>query len=145
MHEIMIYLKKIHNKLESERSNAYRKFQLTSTQLDTLEYLNYAPAGKNTLTDIAGFFGVKHTSVIHVLKILEEKEFIYRDSNTCGTHSKPICLTDNGKRIIADIEKKKPLINAAVLSGITPKDQQYLTVMLKKIYENLESANLKDI
>ena len=89
------YFKKIHNQLETGFTKAYKEYGLTSTQLDILRYLSENPAGENTLTDIASHFGVKHTSVIHVLKLLEKKGLI-RKNPVQGTRAKPILLTDKG-------------------------------------------------
>ena len=74
MNQIGLYLKKIHILLERRRNYEYRDCNLTSTQIDILEYLYFHKGDQNTLSGIAAFFGVKHTSVIHVLKILEKKD-----------------------------------------------------------------------
>ena len=68
MNQIGLYLKKIHILLERRRNYEYRDYNLTSTQIDILEYLYFNSDGKNTLSDIAAFFGEHQTSVIHVLK-----------------------------------------------------------------------------
>ena len=39
MNEIGCYLKKIHNQLENDFNRKFKKYGLTSTQLDVLEYL----------------------------------------------------------------------------------------------------------
>ena len=78
MDELRCIFKKIYNQLETGFNKAYKKYGLTSTQLDILLYLSEKSGTDSTLTDIAAHFGVKHTSVIHVLKVLEKKGFIRR-------------------------------------------------------------------
>ena len=78
MDKIKYYLKKIHNQLESSFTHKLRSYGLTCTQFDMLAYLSKEPDHAHTLTDISAHFGVKHTSAIHVLKILEKNGFIYK-------------------------------------------------------------------
>ena len=116
------YFKKIHNQLETGFTKAYKEYGLTSTQLDILLYLSENPAGENTLTDIASHFGVKHTSVIHVLKLLEKKGLI-RKNPVQGTRAKPILLTDKGeslcRQIISKMERQDPLLDQKLATPIS--------------------------
>ena len=41
MNEIAVYIKKIHTQLERHRNYRYRDYDLTSTQLDIMEYLYF--------------------------------------------------------------------------------------------------------
>ena len=41
MNEIAVYIKKIHTQLERRRNYRYRDYDLTSTQLDIMEYLYF--------------------------------------------------------------------------------------------------------
>ena len=122
MHELRIYFKKIHNQLEAGFNKEFKKHGLTSTQLDVLLYLSRENGRENTLSDIAAHFDVKHTSVIHVLKLLEQKGFI-RKSTAAGTRSKPILLTDSGKQLgeqlILEMEQKSPLLDEIMFAGLS--------------------------
>ena len=145
---LKVYFKKIHNQLEAGFNQKYRKYGLTSTQLDVLLYLTQETDRENTLSDIAAHFSVKHTSVIHVLKLLEKKGFICK--NTAGSgRSKPILLTDSGKelgdRLISEMTKKGPLLDEIMFAGLSETDQQLLEKMLCQIYENLKSDAFKNL
>lgn len=98
MCELRYYFKKIHNQLEAGFNRKYKKYGLTSTQLDVLLYLSKNSHEENTLTDLAAHFNVKHTSVIHVQRILEKKGLICK-SAVSGTRSRPIRLTDRGNSL----------------------------------------------
>ncbi|MCI8775008.1 MAG: MarR family transcriptional regulator [Lachnospiraceae bacterium] len=146
MHELRIYFKKIHNQLEAGFNKEFKKHGLTSTQLDVLLYLSRENGRENTLSDIAAHFDVKHTSVIHVLKLLEQKGFI-RKSTAAGTRSKPILLTDSGKQLgeqlILEMEQKSPLLDEIMFAGLSEDDKQVLKKMLHQIYQNLKSDAFK--
>lgn len=142
MHELKFYFKKIHHQLESGLNQALRKYGLTSTQYDVLAYLSRHAERPCTLTDIAAFFGVRHTSIIHVLKLLEQKGFIRRDTSG-GTRSKPVVLTDCAASLISDISHKGVLVNACMFRGIPDEEVQLLEKILKQITANLESDDFK--
>lgn len=148
MDELKLYFKKIHNQLETNFTRAYKKYDLTSTQLDILLYLSQEADGKCTLTDIAAHFGVKHTSVIHVLKLLDKKGFICK-SAAQGTRSKPILLTENGRQLsrqfLSEMEQKSPLLDKIMFAGLSEDDRQHLEKMLRQIYSNLESEAFKNL
>lgn len=146
--ELKVYFKIIHNQLEAGFNKKYRKYGLTSTQLDVLLYLSQEPDRENTLSDIAAHFDVKHTSVIHVLKILERKGLICKNP-VQGTRSKSILLTDSGRQLgnqlISEMEKKGPLLDAIMFAGLSEADKQLLEKMLLKIYTNLKSDAFKNL
>ena len=137
MHPIGIYLKKIHTQMERRRNCHYREYNLTSTQLDLMEYLYFHDGQQSTLSDISSFFGVQHTSVIHVLKVLEKKGFIRKEECRQGSRCKPILLTQKGKDII-QLHRCCPSDIESVLFANIP--QEHLLILeqsLRQIYENL--------
>ncbi|MDE7318820.1 MAG: MarR family transcriptional regulator [Lachnospiraceae bacterium] len=148
MNEPGCYFKKIHNQLEAGFNRKYKKYGLTSTQLDVLIYLSRHSGSKRTLTDIAAHFGVRHTSVLHVLKLLEKKGMICK-SAASGTRSRPILLTDSGKQladqILSEIEQASPLLEEIMFSGLSRTDRLLLEKMLRQIYENLESDTFQNL
>ena len=148
MDELKLYFKKIHNQLETGFNKKYKKYGLTSTQLDVLMYLSQETDSEITLSNIAAHFGVKHTSVIHVLKILEQKGFICK-STVKGTRTKPIILTESGKQlgnqVISEIEQKSPLLDKIMFAGLSEADKRLLEKMLNQIYTNLQTDKFNDL
>ncbi len=148
MKEINGYFKKIHNQLETGFNKEYKKYGLTSTQFDIMLYLTQEADREITLSDIAAHFGVRHTSVIHVLKLLEQKGFICK-STVQGVRAKPILLTDSGKQLgnqlISEIREKNPLLDEIMFAGLSETDRQLLEKMLRQIYQNLKSDAFKNL
>ena len=148
MNELNSYFKKIYNQLEASFNKKYKKYGLTSTQLDILLYLTQEPNREITLSDIAAHFGVRHTSVIHVLKLLEQKGFI-RKTTVLGTRAKPILLTENGsqlgQQLISEIRQKEPSLDEIMFAGLSETEKKLLEKMLRQIYENLKSDAFKNL
>lgn len=148
MNEPKLYFKKIHNLLEAGFNKEYKKYGLTSTQLDVLMYLAQKTGAEITLSDIAIHFNVRHTSMIHVLKLLEQKGFICK-SDVQGARAKPILLTDRGRQLgehlASEIQQKSPLLNKIMFAGLSEADRQHLDRMLEQIYQNLKSDAFRNL
>ena len=138
MKEINRYLKKIHNGFERGRCRALRKYDITGTQMDLLEYLYYSKEENNSQSEIAAFFGVQHTSVIHVIKVLESKMLIYREEQ--DGKRKPIHLTEQGRRVMEDIDQHKMHKDEMLYQGFTEEELQTLLQLLRRMYYNMEHA-----
>lgn len=137
MNQIGLCLKKIHILLERRRNYEYRDYNLTSTQIDLLEYLYFHKGDQNTLSHIAAFFGVQHTSVIHVLKILETKELIYRRESPADSRRKAILLTQKGFAVMKSHLGCRAEHESLLCAGIPETDLEILERSLLQIYRNL--------
>lgn len=144
MKDLKCYFKKIHNQLEASFNRALRRYGLTSTQFDFLIYLTENNASHRTLTDISSHFGVRHTSAIHVLKLLQEKGLIQKETSSDG-RSKTISLTKQGIRIVTDVTKKTPLVDGIIFQGFSEDELRLLQKMLDRIYTNLESDAFENV
>lgn len=138
MNQTGLLLKKITNKLECNRNRALRELGLTATQLDLLYYLYTHQEQENTLSDITAFFGIQHTSAIHVLKILEEKGYIYKEPTKRNPRFKNICLTNKGLPLMKEFDANIAIIHQQLFSGITETERTELDRLLNIIYDNLE-------
>lgn len=138
MNDTGLLLKKISNKLECNRNRALKELGLTATQLDLLYYLYTHPEQENTLSEITAFFGIQHTSAIHVLKILEEKGYIYKEPTKRNPRFKNICLTDKGLPLMEEFDANIAAVHQQLFSGITETESAELDRLLNIIYGNLE-------
>ena len=133
-----LLLKKISNRLECNRNRALKELGLTATQVDLLYYLYSHQEQENTLSDITAFFGIQHTSAIHVLKILEEKGYILKKPTNRNPRFKNICLTDKGSPLMEKFDANIAAIHQQLFAGITESEITELDRLLKIIYNNLE-------
>lgn len=139
MNETGLLLKKISNRMECNRNRALKELGLTGTQLDLLYYLYSHQEQDNTLSDITAFFGIQHTSAIHVLKILKEKGYIYKEPTKRNPRFKNICLTDKGLPLMEQFDANIAAVNQQIFSGITESESAELYRLLNIIYNNLDN------
>lgn len=145
MSEISLLMKKITNCLEAGRNRTLKQINLTGTQLDFLAYLYRHRQEEIILADIAAYFGIKHTSVIHVLKNLEEKDYIYKKSSHHNCRCKHIYLTEAGIKIIQCLDYIISSVDEQFFHGISSHDQQLLLSMLEQIYENIHEFKPEEV
>ena len=138
--EIGICLKKIHNLLERGRNRDLKRHGLTGTQMEILEYLHRRGKTGCILADIASSFDAKHTSVLHVIKLLEQKGLITRQAPAEGGRYRHICLTEDGERLMAESDQIRFAVNRDMLRGFTEEEQGQLGSLLKRLYQNLKQG-----
>ena len=129
-------MKTIVNNMESKINTQLKESQITVTQLEFMAYI-FERDDVPQVMDFAEHFQVKHPSVLHVLKILEDKEYIYRKKIPQGRGSR-IYLTDAGKNIVKEnknliIETEKKMMN-----GISDENIRLFSEVLDRMRKNLE-------
>lgn len=142
--EVGMYLKKIGNHLERGKNRRLKTLGLTGTQMEMMEYLYYQNQEKCGISDIAAYFDVKHTSVIHVIKLLEKKELVVREDRKQGCRSRQICLTAEGERIMKEMALGKLRIDRILMKGMTEEEKQILQRLLRQAYENLKDEECRN-
>jgi MarR family transcriptional regulator for hemolysin len=138
MNEIGLYFKKINNRMVAERNLALKALGITSTQLDFLEYLYHCPEQYSTLSDLSAYFDVKHTSALHVIRILEQNNLIIREPVTSGSRCRRLCLTNAALSLVQEYEASIVSKEEQLTCGLTEADKHTLRQLLSRIYQNLE-------
>lgn len=138
--EIGSYLKKIHNHLERGKNSDLKRYGLTGTQLEALLYLRQKGGKTGTLSEMAQFFDVKHTSILHVVKLLEKKGLIARAEKKPGSRLREIRLTENGYMLTEEMERIKSEVDGIMLTGMSCEERAVLQRLLAKLYRNLKEG-----
>ncbi|MCI8946133.1 MAG: MarR family transcriptional regulator [Lachnospiraceae bacterium] len=134
--------KKINILLERGRNHDLKLWGLTGTQMEIMEYLHDRNGEECVLSNIAAFFDVKHTSVLHVVKILEKKGLIGREEKQ-GGRLRRIYLTAAGKALMQETDRKKSRVDRTMLAGMTEAECMTLQRLLEKIYRNLKAGEME--
>lgn len=142
--ELGYYFKRISNRLEAGKNQALKMQDITGTQLDILFYIA-KNEGHNQLCEISDFFGVQHTSTLHVIKSLEKKELILRADLDKRTHGRQIQLTQKGKQLVEENEHRCVLANQIMAEGFSEEERGHLLDYLKRVSENIEKRNVEEI
>lgn len=136
------YMKKISNRMEAGHNRSLKNYQLTGTQLAIMEYL-FHNDNSLTVSDIAAYFDVKHTSVLHVIKLLEKKEYIYRAKAKHSGQARPITLTKQGKQLVRQNEYRIQEVDKVLFANFTEEEYSTLLHLLQKLEENTKLIEQK--
>jgi DNA-binding MarR family transcriptional regulator len=118
--------------MKKEVDNNLRKYNLTTVQLLLLMYLKENRDKEIIQKDICECLSLKHSTVIEILKKLEEKGYIHKETY----YKSVLTITDEGLKVIDKVGAKKGFIEDKLLEGFTKEEIDKLSVLLDRIYEN---------
>ena len=121
--------------MKKEVDNNLRKYNLTIVQLLLLMYLKENRDKEIIQKDLCEKLSLKHSTVIEILKKLEEKGYIHKETY----YKSIITITDEGLKIIDKVGAKKGFIEDKLLEGFTKEEIDKLSIQLDRIYNNLIS------
>ena len=128
MKNIVFYLKKsIDNKM--------RKYDLTTVQVLILKYLKDNIGKEVIQKDICDHLSLKHSTVISILKRLEDKELVSKETSKNAV----IRITKKGIDLSEKIGIKNSFIEDKLLDGFTEEEINVLSKQLDRIYENVKN------
>ena len=118
--------------MKKELDNNLRKYNLTTVQLLLLMYLKENRDKKVIQKDICERLSLKHSTVIEILKKLEDKGYIHKEIY----YKSVLTITDEGLKVIDKVGAKKGFIEDKLLEGFTQDEIDKLSIQLDRIYEN---------
>ena len=118
--------------MKKELDNNLRKYNLTTVQLLLLMYLKENRDKEVIQKDICERLSLKHSTVIEILKKLEEKGYIHKETK----YKSVLTITDEGLKVIDKVGAKKGFIEDKLLEGFTKEEIDKLSIQLDRIYEN---------
>lgn len=128
-------IKKLTLYMKTELDNKLRKYNLTATQFIVLEYL-VENEGKNIIQkDICELLEIRHTTVVGIIKRLEEKELIIKSNNK---RTNIIKISNKGKELYNNLSGRKYYVEDILLSGFTKKEIKDMEEKLNKMYVNIK-------
>lgn len=124
------------NKIERYGNRLLKDTDITVMQLRVLKYLQSHP-DEAQIADLSEFFDVSHTSMVHVVNVLEDKGYIVREPIR-RSRGKKLILTDTGKKLAEENEDRIDLLEKTIMKDISKTDKEELLKLLMKVNENLD-------
>ena len=125
-------------KLDAGGNLLLKDMGITVMQLRVMRYIRTHPE-ETQIADIAEFFGVKHTSTIHVVCALEEKGYVYREPIR-RSRGKKIKLTELGEKIAAQNENKIDEMEEIMFAGFDQEEKAVFFQFLSRVNDNLDKG-----
>lgn len=124
--------------LEANMNERLREFDITHSQLNVLIFLDKNRCSYISQKDICDFLKVKHTSMIDVLKRLENKDLIIRNQNPDNPRCNLVILTEKADNLLKTMKENREYIKSVVFDGFSDDEVQSLDSYLERIINNLK-------
>lgn len=143
MENIGFLIKKISDRLLSELNYNLKKYNITARQLEVLDFIN--ELNSVSQKDLSEHLGVKHTTVIELLRKLQEKDFIIKTQNEKNAKYNAITLTDKGKELAKQLGTFRDEVENIIAKSLGKENKESLIHSLNIVYKNIcEYDKLED-
>lgn len=102
-----------------------------------IEYLAHNEERDIFQKDIEKIFKIGKSSIAGTLKMMEEKEFIIRQSVKGDARLKRVCLTDKGREYACKMEQGRDNMEKKLCKGLTEEELELFFQIIKKMQDNL--------
>lgn len=128
-------IKKIFFDLKINVNNKMKEYNITAAQIILLEYLYENKDKTIILKDLCNHLSLRHSTIISILKRLEEKELISRKTY----YTSEISITEKGIELIKTCGVKKGFVEETLLKGFTEDEIATLSNYLDRLYSNINT------
>lgn len=128
-------IKKIFFIIKNDVNEKMKPYNITAAQILLLRYLQLNKGKMIIQKDICDYLCLKHSTIIGILKRLEEKELIIKKTN----YRSEISITEKGKKIIDSAGIEKGFIEKNLLKGFSKEEIKQLDSYLDRIYSNISN------
>ena len=124
---------------EESCKNTVKDFGLTTTEFELLATLRFAPYPHQlTPSKIYDALLMSSGGLTKVLKSLEDRELIFRSDCKADRRSRPIQLSDAGKRLIEEVMPAVQAKDDSMWKVFSPEKIEELCIVLKQLTESVE-------
>jgi MarR family transcriptional repressor of mepA len=131
------YIKLLQLNFEKGRNQALLEYNLTDSQFSVLMYLLRHNDKDINQKELEQHFQVSKATLSGILKRLEAKEFIFRESSGSDKRNKYIRITENGFRIKMQIISKIEKQELKALAGFSDDEKLQFVSFLKRCRTNI--------
>lgn len=131
------FLNHAFNRKIMEAARGHGVDELTIMHGRILGYLYFHPERDVFQKDIEETFNITRSSVAGIVKLMEQKGYILRQSVQGDARLKKLCLTDLGARACEQSMAAFQQVESLAIQGISPEQLQTFLAICDTIQENL--------
>jgi MarR family multiple gene transcriptional regulator MgrA len=137
--------KQIHDILEANMNRQLKSVDLTMSQFVVLKFLFERRDETVTLRDIERFLGLKHPTVIGIIRRMEGKGFLQSEKNAADGRCRTVSLTQKAFEVRKQMDESKQRVDQMLEKGLTEGEIDALGLLLGRIYRNLQEIQQESI
>ena len=134
-------IKQIGHKLDSRMNERLKEYDVTNSQFGVLIFLYKNRESDISQKCICDFFNIKHTSLIDILKRLQQKGLVEKKQNESDSRQNTVFLSEKGFELCVQMEKGKQNAEELILSDFSEEEKILLEKLLMKVKNNLDKGD----
>ena len=138
MENIGQIIKQMSNILINDLNKRLKKYDITFSQLQVL--LVIKDNSKICQKDIAEKLKIKHTSLLDILKILERKEFVIKNTSENNAKYSELLLTTKGKKVLEHLDLGKDKTQELMAETLGYANVEEMISKFKEVLKKLEKG-----
>ena len=127
----------IFRRLNATAGEAASRLDLSMSQAEVLTYLS--DNGETTMGELSDYVCVSLSAMTGVVDRLVQKGAVSRDRDEADRRVVKVTLTQEGKRLAAEVAQVKKVQAVAVLGALDESDRKQLLGIMAELAENLSS------
>ncbi len=139
--EVIEEIVKVSELINKVGEEGYKKFKLTQVQFKVLYYLYLCGDEGSTSSTLSKKLEVKKPSVTTLIDRMTSKGIVMRQENKNDRRYTKVIITEDGKKILAEILPDKENFVASLLDVLPEEEMQILHESLVKIRQRLTNRS----
>ncbi len=131
-------IKQISNILINDLNKKLKDYDITFSQLQVLLVIN--DNSKICQKDIAEILKIKHTSLLDILKILERKELIIKNTSENNAKYSELLLTTKGEKVLEHLDLGKDKTQELMAETLGYANVEEMLSKFKEVLNKLEEG-----
>lgn len=131
----------------SRRINDFASdYDLTGTQVQIIDFLTSRPVSEDVFQkDIEAEFNIRRSTATNILKIMEKKELIKRESVQSASRLKKIIILDKAQKLQTNIDDFMKQNDQRILSSLGTFERRAFLHALQKLPEKLQTIEQSEV
>lgn len=129
-------IKLIHLSFENNRNAVFARYDMTSSQMELLQFLDEQPKKEATQKAIVEYLQISYATVSGLIKRLEAKEYITRSGSDTDSRVSVIRLAPAAQTLFAVCHQYLEAQDQYMTQDFTPEEEEMLVTLLGKLLKN---------
>lgn len=139
-------LKVASNEISRSVNDFASNYDLTGTQVQIIDFLTSIPDTEDIFQkDIEAEFNIRRSTATNILKIMEKKELIKRESVESDSRLKKIVVLDKSLRLKHNIDEFMRQNDQRILSSLGAFERRGFLHALQKLPEKLQNTQQSEV
>lgn len=134
------------NEISRSVNDFASNYDLTGTQVQIIDFLTSVPANEDVFQkDLEAEFNIRRSTATNILKIMEKKELIKRESVESDSRLKKIIVLDKALRLQGNIDDFMKENDQRILSSLGAFERRGFLHALQKLPEKLQNTQQSEV